>query len=103
MICAADKKILQDLDQWLDGHRYGAADQVVGLALDTISPFEEVSPCQLKARLVGSCDGCGICVPACIYDALVCESGTVSILHENCTGCGMCVELCPRKAMQLGW
>lgn len=97
------EKILQDLDRWLDGHRYGAADQVVGLALDTISPFEEVSPCQLKARLVGSCDGCGICVPACIYDALVCESGTVSILHENCTGCGMCVELCPRKAMQLGW
>ena len=70
---------------------------------ETVSPFEEVSPCQLKVQLAGDCDNCGICVPACIYDALSCEKGTLSILPEKCTGCGMCVELCPHQALQLGW
>lgn len=96
-------KILQDLEQWLDAHQYSAVGETIGLALDTITPFEEVSPCQLKVGLVGACDGCGICVPACIYDALSCENGTISILPGKCTGCGMCVELCPHKALKLGW
>jgi ferredoxin len=95
--------MLRDLNRWLDDHQYDGVDNVVGLALDTISPFEEVAPGQLTARLAGECDGCGICVPACIYDALVCETGTVSFVPGKCTGCGMCVELCPRKALQLGW
>ena len=95
--------MLRDLNRWLDDHQYDGVDNVVGLALDTISPFEEVAPGQLTARLAGECDGCGICVPACIYDALVCETGTVSFVPGKCTGCGMCVELCPRRALQLGW
>jgi len=99
----AISRILQELGQWLEAHPYDVVDEIVGLALDSISPFEEVSPCQLKAHLAGICDGCGSCVPACIYDALSCTDGTVTILPEKCTGCGMCVELCPHKALQLGW
>jgi ferredoxin len=55
----------------------------------------------------GPCDGCGVCVDKCVYDALeIDESGkAVHVLdaegHETCMGCGVCVSHCPQSCMSL--
>jgi heterodisulfide reductase subunit A-like polyferredoxin len=54
------------------------------------------------------CDGCGICVPACEYNALeiVARPGgkegekLVRLNEAMCKGCGACVAACPSGAME---
>ncbi|MCD6418277.1 4Fe-4S binding protein [bacterium] len=47
------------------------------------------------------CVGCGECVSACPYDALVIIDGKPVIDPAKCTGCGICVESCPYGALYL--
>jgi len=54
------------------------------------------------------CDGCGICVPVCEYNALEVvdrpggkeEEKIVQINEAMCKGCGGCVAACPSGAME---
>jgi len=54
------------------------------------------------------CDGCGICVPVCEYNALEIinriggkeEEKIVQINEAMCKGCGGCVAACPSGAME---
>jgi len=54
------------------------------------------------------CDGCGICVPVCEYNALEIvdrpggkeEEKIVHINEAMCKGCGGCVAACPSGAME---
>ena len=54
------------------------------------------------------CDGCGICVPVCDYNALEVvdrpggkdEEKIVQINEAMCKGCGGCVAACPSGAME---
>jgi heterodisulfide reductase subunit A len=54
------------------------------------------------------CDGCGICVPVCEYNALEIvtrqggkeEEKIVRINEAMCKGCGGCVAACPSGAME---
>ena len=54
------------------------------------------------------CDGCGICVPVCEYNALEVvdrpggkeEEKIVRINEAMCKGCGGCVAACPSGAME---
>ncbi len=45
------------------------------------------------------CDGCGICIKTCIYDAISMIDEKADINPYNCTGCGACVPACPRYAI----
>lgn len=94
-------RVLRELEQWLEAHHYAGAEAVVGRALDSLRPFEEIPPRPLVARLTGHCDGCGRCVTGCLYEALACTAGGLTVYPERCCGCGMCAELCP--ALELGW
>lgn len=96
-------RILGDLEQWLAAHGYRSVEEVFGRALDSLRPFEDVTPRPLIAQLGSGCDGCGKCAAGCLYDALVCSGGRAFVLTERCTGCGMCVEVCPQNALHLGW
>ncbi len=44
--------------------------------------------------LTEKCTGCGYCVLACPYDALV-SDGWARLLPEKCTDCNLCVYACP--------
>ncbi len=44
------------------------------------------------------CVGCGACVPACPFDAIVMQEGKAYIT-EKCTMCGACVSVCPVEAI----
>jgi heterodisulfide reductase subunit A len=54
------------------------------------------------------CDGCGICVPVCEYNALEViprpggkqDEKTVRLNEAMCKGCGGCVAACPSGAME---
>lgn len=96
-------KILNDLEQWLTEHGYHSIDEVCGLALDSLQPFEELPPRPLTAHLTGGCDGCGKCVNSCLYNAITMADGKLVLDPQSCTGCGMCEAVCPHGALELRW
>jgi MinD superfamily P-loop ATPase len=56
-----------------------------------------------KARIdAARCTACGLCFPACRFDALVEDSkGKVSVNPLSCEGCGVCFHVCPVQAVSL--
>lgn len=46
------------------------------------------------------CTGCGVCVSACLYNAIDIVDDIAQI-NENCTLCGACVPECPEEAIVL--
>lgn len=49
------------------------------------------------------CLGCGDCVSACQFGAMMINprTGIVEIDAEKCVGCGACVKMCPRHLIEL--
>lgn len=49
------------------------------------------------------CLGCGDCVTACNFGAMMINhrTGIVEIDTEKCVGCGACVKMCPRNLIEL--
>ena len=45
------------------------------------------------------CVGCGACVKACAYDAIVIKDKLAEIFVDKCTLCGACVSACPFDAI----
>ncbi len=46
------------------------------------------------------CVGCGLCVSACLYDAIEMKDN-LAVINENCTLCGACVDACKFDAIIL--
>ncbi|MDP2644679.1 MAG: electron transfer flavoprotein subunit alpha [Desulfobacterales bacterium] len=44
------------------------------------------------------CDGCGICVRACPYEAMEIKDGK-SLVLDRCTSCGACIDACRQTAI----
>ncbi len=47
------------------------------------------------------CVGCGLCVDACPFGAIVMENGKARIIDDKCTLCGACVSACNFEAIEL--
>jgi len=56
-----------------------------------------------KAAIVAEkCTGCGLCLPACRFDALIeGRDGKVSVDPLSCEGCEICRHVCPQGAVAL--
>jgi len=50
---------------------------------------------------LAQCKGCGQCVAACPYGAVVVAEGHAAVNEYLCKGCGTCAAACPNKAMSL--
>ena len=48
------------------------------------------------------CDGCGVCIPACVEGALQIVDGKARLISEvYCDGLGACLGTCPRDAITI--
>jgi ferredoxin/biotin operon repressor len=48
-----------------------------------------------------TCNGCGICVPLCFFNAIKMDKDRAVIDPEKCLGCGVCVLRCELKAITM--
>ncbi len=48
------------------------------------------------------CNGCGLCVPACVEGAISIEGGKARLAADNlCDGLGACLGECPQDAITI--
>lgn len=47
------------------------------------------------------CDGCGICLERCFFNARKLEKGKSMVIGEDCYGCGLCTTTCHLEAIEL--
>lgn len=82
-----------------DAIRDGAA--AAGQVLATLRPGERRALEPLAAEVDAAlCGGCGMCVSACPFGAMVIEraDGKARVLAIDCRGCGTCAAACPTGA-----
>jgi len=46
------------------------------------------------------CDGCGLCVEACLAGAIKTKAGR-TFISDECKGCGRCISICPQKSLSM--
>ncbi len=49
------------------------------------------------------CNGCALCLKACVHAAITIMEGKARIDAEACTGCGRCITICQQKAIAIQW
>lgn len=47
------------------------------------------------------CNGCGLCVDYCRFDALSMAAGHATVSGVFCDGCGLCARVCPQHAIAM--
>jgi NAD-dependent dihydropyrimidine dehydrogenase PreA subunit len=47
------------------------------------------------------CDGCGVCLGRCVFNARKLKNGKSFVVEENCYGCGLCITTCASNASKL--
>jgi ferredoxin len=62
-----------------------------------------VSPSNYIPKAGEDCLGCGVCVDACVLDALAIDDETDQVVVEpdKCIGCGVCTFACPEETLKL--
>ena len=45
------------------------------------------------------CNGCGVCLDACTFDAILLQNEKATIDQDLCDGCRVCIETCPQGAI----
>ena len=48
------------------------------------------------------CNGCGLCIPSCILDAIIIRAEKAKIDMSRCHRCGVCHDECPERAICYG-
>lgn len=94
---------LHGIETWLSQNGYNSIQQICGLALPRLRPYEDV-PCKsVHAAFAQPCsdDDCGICGQGCIYHAISRGKAGYTINAELCGGCGYCVDACPKSRILL--
>jgi MinD superfamily P-loop ATPase len=53
-----------------------------------------------KARILPeACDGCGLCIDVCRFQAIACIDSVAKVDALRCEGCKSCVAFCPSEAI----
>ena len=98
--------IISAMETWMESHGYNSVDDIRGVALASLRPFEDIVPRSLVASLIEpcACTDCHICEQSCIKGAITRNDDcTIAINSLRCDGCGLCVERCPKKIIKLRW
>lgn len=84
-----------------------ALEQVVGAVAELTGTFGKPEHLSYDAGICagGAADqeACGLCIPACPYDAVRRDPGNklrIQVDHLACEGCGACTSACPTSALR---
>lgn len=56
---------------------------------------------RFQCDVKNSCIGCGLCVDACVMDAIVFDDLKARINSDWCSGCLICGEICPTNSIEI--
>lgn len=56
---------------------------------------------KFECTVKNTCIGCGVCIDACIMDAIVLNDLEAQIDSDWCCGCMICEEICPTKSIKI--
>ncbi|KXA95199.1 dihydroorotate dehydrogenase [candidate division MSBL1 archaeon SCGC-AAA259I09] len=92
-----------NLEEFMAEHSYSSIEDMCGVTLDKIIPFEDVErePDVWSEVVQEECTQCGLCENWCFYNAIQSSEDRVGIEKEKCDGCGLCVSLCPQSAIEM--
>jgi dihydroorotate dehydrogenase subfamily 1 len=88
-------RIARELGEWLDAHGYSSPSDIRGAALTRAWPAGPLPAPQINAK----CNGCAVCVAACVYGAINLVDDRAVIDDQQCTRCGLCVTRCRLDAI----
>ncbi|MCD4829003.1 MAG: 4Fe-4S binding protein [Candidatus Cloacimonetes bacterium] len=91
-------RIAGEMDTWLADNSYAAVRDIIGLYARGNQPLtRELRRPELDRKL---CSRCGICVKACIHNAVETDADNWPVHTTRCLGCGYCVSVCPKGALR---
>ena len=89
-------KLAHELDTWLDAHGYATARELTGMAVSRAWPAVRLDVPLIDPE---ACNGCAVCVTACVYGAIHVVDGRAALDGETCERCGLCVTRCRLDAI----
>lgn len=98
------KKVLSDLNSWMEAKAYTSFDEIRGMALPEITTVEKLAEEPALTAVINAqkCVGCGICEKHCFYRAIEKDkNGTFAADRTKCDACGLCTQFCPKNAIRL--
>ncbi|MGI6616579.1 MAG: 4Fe-4S binding protein [Saccharofermentanales bacterium] len=98
--------IITSMETWMASHGYTGIEDIRGVALASLRPFEDIVPSPLAITITEPCRrlDCTLCKQSCLKEAVKRDSHNAIVTDTlRCDGCGLCVERCPDKILKLYW
>lgn len=92
------RKILEQMEQYLEEHFVENVTDIIGVAAKKVLPLDQADRSRRYFAQVDyeKCVGCKKCFPVCIYGAISNDGKHPVIDSEKCDGCGLCSQICSR-------
>ncbi len=105
---AACKKVIADLERFMDQNGYKDLDSLCGDALKLFNMSGEfakkrqnrLADAYQAAQVSDQCIGCGRCVDVCWQEGIEMK-GKAAVKTDKCIGCGYCFQVCPTGALHV--
>ena len=96
------KKIVKELNTFLDENGYESVNEIKGMtekAMREEANFNTIVPTVTEEN----CTTCGLCLTSCVYDAISYNDSHdyIVIDPDKCAGCGLCITRCNFGALSL--
>lgn len=104
----ACKKVIADLNRFMDANGYKDIDSLCGDALKLFNMDKDLTAMRQNrladayqnAQVSDKCIGCGRCVDVCWHEGIEMKD-RVAMKTEKCIGCGYCFQVCPTGALHV--